>query len=169
MKPNRAFTALLGSAVALCLATGIDSAARAQAQARTAPPGPEFSKLDVNHDGYISREEARRLRDFSAAFDQADDNHDGRLDPDEFFKAQSIHERMRLGKYVDDTMITAKVKAALVKDPDIRSVEVTVETYKGEVLLSGFVDNARQVRRAAEIASGVRGVVAVKNSLLVRS
>jgi hyperosmotically inducible protein len=125
--------------------------------------------MDTNHDGYISLGEARKHADFDKALKEADDNHDGRLDATEFVKAESVYSRMRAGQYIDDSLITAKVKAALLKDRQVSGIDVSVETYKGTVLLSGFVSNQRQAQRAAEIASGVRGVTAVKNDLLVKS
>lgn len=66
-------------------------------------------------------------------------------------------------------MITAKVKASLLKDRKVKGLQVNVETYRGTVLLSGFVNEEQQAQRAAEIASGIRGVTAVKNSLMVKS
>ena len=132
-------------------------------------PSAEFKKLDVNHDNYLSHEEVRKIRGFEKAFKEADENHDGRLDVDEFVKAQAIHDRVRAGQYLDDSMITTKVKAALLRDRTISVLAVSVETYKGTVLLSGFVDSEEEVRRAAEIAAGVDGVVNVKNGLAVRS
>jgi len=70
------------------------------------------------------------------------------------------------GAYAGDSAITAKVRAALVKDPDIKALDVSVDTYKGEVLLSGFVENPQQARKAAEITARVRGVTSVKNALV---
>jgi osmotically-inducible protein OsmY len=72
------------------------------------------------------------------------------------------------GKYIDDKVITAKVKAALVEEPGVKALQIKVETYKGVVQLSGFVDNPKQIRRAGEIAMGVEGVKSVKNDLIVR-
>jgi len=134
-----------------------------------AAPSAEFRKLDTNHDGYLSRQETGKIRGFEKPFKEADDNRDGRLDADEFVKAQSVHERIRAGQYVDDSVITAKVKAALLKDKVVSAVAVSVETSKGTVILSGFVDNADQIRRATEIASGIDGVVNVRNGLVVKS
>lgn len=130
---------------------------------------PVFQKLDTNRDGYISRDEAAKLRNFSKAFNEADDNHDGKLDKDEFVKAQAIYDRMRAKAYIDDSIITAKVKAALVKDPDVKALDVSVKTDKGVVMLSGFVDNERQVHRAQEIAVSIKGVKSVKSNLVVKS
>jgi hyperosmotically inducible protein len=72
------------------------------------------------------------------------------------------------GEYVDDSVITAKVKSALGGDDFIRSFEISVETYKGIVQLSGFVDSQKAVDKAGEIAAGVPGVKSVKNNLNVK-
>jgi len=130
---------------------------------------PEFLKLDTNHDGYVTRDEAAKLRNFGKAFTEADENHDGRLDKDEFLKALSIYDRIRAKAYLDDSVITARVKAALVKDPDVKALEVSVTTEKGTVLLSGFVDNEKQARRARAIAASIEGVKSVKSNLAVKS
>lgn len=130
---------------------------------------PEFRKLDTNRDGYISRDEARNVKDFDKALVEADGDRDNRLNPDEFVKAQAIHERMQAGKYVSDSVLTAKVKAALVKDLHLKGFDISVETYHGTVQLSGFVDSKEQVARAGEIAASVQGVNTVKNSLIVKS
>lgn len=130
---------------------------------------PDFTRLDANRDGYVSHEEARQLRGFDQAFSEADENRDGKLDAAEFTKAQSIHDREAVGSYVEDSVITAKVKAALLKDLRTASFAVSVKTQNGTVLLSGFVDDETEVRRAAEIAASVQGVVTVKNGLAVKS
>ncbi|MBO9538675.1 BON domain-containing protein [Herbaspirillum sp.] len=72
------------------------------------------------------------------------------------------------GEYVDDTVITTKVKAALFNEPDLKSAEISVETYKGTVQLSGFVSSATSAARATEVARGVKGVVSVRNDLQLR-
>lgn len=73
------------------------------------------------------------------------------------------------GEYVDDSTITAKVKAAFVKDPVVSAFAVSVETFKGVVQLSGFVNTQEAKDRAKEIARGVRGVTSVANSLIVKA
>jgi len=145
------------------------SAAGASQAAGGTQASPEFQKLDTNRDGYLSRGETRKLRDFDAAFSEADDNRDGKLDAAEFVKAQSIQDRLVAGRFLDDSVITARVKAALLKDPVVSALAVSVETSKGTVLLSGFVDSEGQLRRAQEIAAGVPGVVTVRNGLVVKS
>lgn len=72
------------------------------------------------------------------------------------------------GEFVDDATITTKVKAAFVKDEVVKALDVNVETFKGIVQLSGFVDTAEQKYRAAELARRVRGVQDVKNNITVK-
>jgi osmotically-inducible protein OsmY len=72
------------------------------------------------------------------------------------------------GRVVDDSMITTKVKSALIADPVTKAHEINVETYQGAVQLSGFVDNSEQRSRASEVAKQVSGVKDVKNSLQLR-
>jgi osmotically-inducible protein OsmY len=72
------------------------------------------------------------------------------------------------GQYVDDTVITTKVKAALLGDDSVKSFAISVETVKGVVQLSGFVNTAIQKSAAGRDASAVAGVQAVKNDLIVK-
>lgn len=72
------------------------------------------------------------------------------------------------GEYVDDTVITTKVKAAFAGDPTVKATQVKVETFKGTVQLSGFVDSAESSRKAVELARSVQGVKSVKNDMVIR-
>jgi osmotically-inducible protein OsmY len=72
------------------------------------------------------------------------------------------------GRVVDDSVITGKVKAALVADPTTKAHQISVETFKGTVQLNGFVDDMAARKRAAEIAANVAGVRDVKNNLELR-
>jgi len=72
------------------------------------------------------------------------------------------------GEYFDDSTITGKVKAAILGDPDLKVLQINVETFKGVVQLSGFVNSPQAVSRAVEVARGVRGVKSVKNNLIVK-
>ena len=72
------------------------------------------------------------------------------------------------GEYVDDSVITTKVKAELLAAPDISSLAIKVETVKGVVQLSGFVNNKEQASKAVEIARSVQGVKSVNDSLVVK-
>jgi osmotically-inducible protein OsmY len=76
--------------------------------------------------------------------------------------------RESTGEYIDDTTITTKVKAEIFNDPMLKVLQINVESYKGIVQLSGFVDSKHAVERAAEVARSVDGVKDVKNSLVVK-
>jgi osmotically-inducible protein OsmY len=72
------------------------------------------------------------------------------------------------GQYVDDSVITTKVKAAIFNEKTLKTLQINVKTYQGVVQLSGFVDSNQSVRKAEEVAGNVEGVKAVKNDLLVK-
>ena len=72
------------------------------------------------------------------------------------------------GQYVDDTVITTRVKTALLKDDAVKSFDVSVETLKGVVQLSGFVNTSAQRSAAGHDASSVDGVKSVRNNLIVK-
>ncbi|MDL2356108.1 MAG: BON domain-containing protein [Pseudomonadota bacterium] len=72
------------------------------------------------------------------------------------------------GEYVDDSVITAKVKASIFNEPTLKSTEINVETFKGDVQLSGFVSRPGDAQKAVELARGVKGVVSVKNDVRVK-
>lgn len=72
------------------------------------------------------------------------------------------------GQFIDSSVLTAKVKSALAEDPMTDALEIGVETYKGNVQLSGFVDDTRQKLRAEQVARRVDGVVGVNNGLIVQ-
>ena len=72
------------------------------------------------------------------------------------------------GGYVDDTTITTKVKADIFSDSTLKVLQINVETFKGVVQLSGFVDSQKNATKAAEVARSVKGVVSVKNDLIVK-
>lgn len=72
------------------------------------------------------------------------------------------------GEYFDDTMITTKVKAAIFNEPGLKSSEINVETFKGQVQLSGFVSSEEDIRKAVALARGTRGVKGVTNDMRVK-
>ncbi len=72
------------------------------------------------------------------------------------------------GEYIDDTVITAKVKAAIFNDDNLKSSEINVETFKGVVQLSGFVSTGAETDEATAIARAVDGVQSVRNDILVK-
>ena len=72
------------------------------------------------------------------------------------------------GEYIDDTVITTKVKAAILNTASLKVSEINVETFKGAVQLSGFVSSADDINTAMRVARGVTGVTSVKNSMKVK-
>jgi osmotically-inducible protein OsmY len=91
--------------------------------------------------------------------------------------ATSNHERderrneqrhERAGEYIDDSVLTARVKTAIFNEPNLKSAEINVETFKGVVQLSGFVSSRDAERRAVEVARRVEGVKSVKNDMRVK-
>lgn len=80
----------------------------------------------------------------------------------------STHKQEGTGEYIDDTVITTKVKAAIFNDPDLKSSEINVETYKGRVQLSGFVSSRAAINHAIEVARSVKGVESVKDDMRLK-
>ena len=80
----------------------------------------------------------------------------------------STSHKESTGEYIDDSVITTRVKAAILDDPMTKVMEINVETYKGIVQLSGFVSSQAAADRAVELARGVKGVTSVKNSMQLK-
>ena len=166
---NKAMVAYaLAGALSLPCLNQLAYAGAGSATLNQSPLEAEFKKLDVNHDDKLSSEEIARDKDFAGNFERADTNGDGVLVADEYGNFKSAAQQKRLELFLDDSAVTARVKAELVKDTGMKGLNISVETYKGEVILSGFVENDEQLRRAIQIASGVRGVQAVKSGLSVK-
>jgi osmotically-inducible protein OsmY len=85
-----------------------------------------------------------------------------------FLGCASTSKQEGTGEYIDDTVITTKVKAAVFNEPSLKSAEINVETFKGVVQLSGFVNSQADINKAVEVARGVNGVKAVKNDMRVK-
>lgn len=80
----------------------------------------------------------------------------------------ALAEEETAGEYLDDSIITTKVKKAIFDEPGLKSSEIKVETFKGVVQLSGFVSSQNDIDRAVEVAREVEGVKSVKNSMEVK-
>lgn len=153
------------SVLKLALA-GVLSAASASALA--APVMPGFKSADSNGDGVISLAEFVAQGGDEQAFREGDANRDSRLSSNEYIKASANNDRIKAGKYVDDAWITAKIKALLLKDKSVKGLDVNVDTHKGAVQLSGWVNTPDQIAQAEKIALGVEGVNGVRNDLLIK-
>ena len=138
---------------------GILLSVQAHAQASA-----EFMALDRNGDGHISRVEALANTEVHKRFAAFDADKDGLLSEAEYVAAmEDNHKRM-----LRDSLITARVKAALLAEKGIPSLSIAVETYEGRVQLSGFLKAPELVSRAGRVTAGVSGVRSVHNNLSVR-
>lgn len=72
------------------------------------------------------------------------------------------------GEYIDDSVITTKVKTAILNEPTLKTAEISVETFKGAVQLSGFVSSQANISKAADLARTVQGVKTVKNDMRLK-
>ena len=72
------------------------------------------------------------------------------------------------GEYFDDSWITTKIKAAMFNESTLKSAEINVETFKGEVQLSGFVSSAEDINKGLELARSTKGVKSVRNDMRVK-
>lgn len=81
---------------------------------------------------------------------------------------QSAPKKETTSEYIDDSYLTTKVKAAILRDPTLKSSEINVETYKGAVQLSGFVSSRSDISRAVEVTRTVRGVKGVRNDIQLK-
>ena len=85
-----------------------------------------------------------------------------------FMACASTPQQSSTGEVIDDSVITTKIKSQLAADEFLKSFQISVETRKGIVELSGFVDSQKAVDKAGQIARGVDGVKSVKNALIVK-
>lgn len=85
-----------------------------------------------------------------------------------FLGCASTAKHEGTGEYIDDSVITSKVKAEIFGDETLKSSEINVETFKGVVQLSGFVNSQADINRAVEVARRVNGVTGVRNDMRVK-
>jgi len=85
-----------------------------------------------------------------------------------FMGCAATQKHESTGQYVDDSVITTKVKTAIFNEETLKTLQINVKTYQGVVQLSGFVDSAQSASKAGEVARRVENVIAVKNDLLVK-
>jgi hyperosmotically inducible periplasmic protein len=156
MRASTTLVLMLVSAAALAQNTG----------EVTTLPGPraDFVALDRNRDGHISKVEALGNPEVHKRFAAFDTDKDGRLSEAEYALAMEDNEK----RILQDSAITARVKAALLAERGIPSLSISVETYEGRVQLSGFVKAPDIVSRAGRVTAGVTGVRTVHNNITVR-
>ena len=76
--------------------------------------------------------------------------------------------RESTGEYLDDTVLTTKIKATFLGDSRLKMLDINVKSYRGTVQLSGFIDTQKEADRAVQLARTVKGVKAVNNSLIIK-
>jgi hypothetical protein len=124
----------------------------------------DFSLLDRNRDGYLSRIEALGAPEIYKRFAQFDTDSDKRLSSMEYAAAREDNDK----RVQRDAALTARVKAALIAERAIRANSIAVDTYEGRVQLSGFVPAPDMASHAGRVTARVDGVLFVHNNLLVR-
>ncbi len=77
-------------------------------------------------------------------------------------------KRESTGEYLDDTVLTTKIKATFLGDSRLKMLDINVKSYRGTVQLSGFIDTQKEADRAVQLARTVKGVKAVNNSLIIK-
>lgn len=80
----------------------------------------------------------------------------------------STHTQEGTGEYFDDSIVTSKVKTAILAEPTLSSAEINVETFKGVVQLSGFVSSQAEINKAEAVARSIKGVISVKNDMRLK-
>lgn len=169
-----------------------------------APLAAEFAALDTTGNGLLLPYEASKGKAFNKkTFAQADTDHDGYIDQNEYIYFKSgkrpdavlpqnnldtqgqstltnqepvntaaaeagTNSNRSVGEVIDDSVITAKAKAKILATKELKSLQISVETRDGEVMLSGFVDNEAAKIRAEQVVSQIAGVKSVRNGLEVR-
>ncbi|MGQ0509909.1 MAG: BON domain-containing protein [Betaproteobacteria bacterium] len=123
-----------------------------------------FDALDRNGDGVLSREELAADNELAKRFSRFDANRNGSWDANEYVTANRDND----GRVLADTAVTTKVKALLLAEKGIPSTAISVETYEGRVLLSGFVESETVRSKSGKVAAGVSGVKRVQNNLVVK-
>jgi osmotically-inducible protein OsmY len=124
----------------------------------------QFSALDRNADGYLSRFEAAGEPEIARRFAQFDTDKDRRLSRAEYAAAREDNER----RAQRDAVLTARVKAALSAERSIPTSRIAVESYEGAVHLSGFVPAPDMASRAGRVTAAVSGVRTVHNNITVK-
>lgn len=130
----------------------------------------EFKKLDTDSNAQLSQAEFSKDKFFTKGhFERADTNDDSTLNQQEFIDYKSGAQKQAAKRVALDSMITSKAKAALLAEKGLKSFQVSVKTFNGAVILSGFVDDELSKIKAETVVSKIDGVKKVKNSLVVKS
>jgi hyperosmotically inducible periplasmic protein len=141
-----------------------------QVQDTQASYAEQFKRLDINSNDLLTMTEAEKDKSInSKLFAQADKDNDGTLTKDEYAEVKTKVSEQKVSQVVSDSVITTKAKAKLLAEESLKSLKISVETYKGEVILSGFVANETMKAKAEQVVASVEGVRSIKNGLVVKS
>jgi hypothetical protein len=153
---------------ALLIVASLSASAATFGQGSGEPGGgaraAEFAALDRNRDGHVTRIEALADPEIYKRFAQFDADKNRQLSLAEYLAAREDNDI----RAQHDAALTARVKAALIAERGIPSRSISVETYEGEVQLSGFVPWPDMASRAGRITAGVSGVRTVHNNIVVK-
>lgn len=140
-----------------------------------------FAKADTNKDGYIDQSEYVYFKTGKLPDEQATNNSaaQGQMalteqesvvvqQPADSTAVAATESNRTVGAVVDDSVITAKAKAKILGTKQLKSLQISVETRDGEVLLSGFVDSLAAKTKAEQVVSQIAGVKSVRNSLEIK-
>lgn len=129
----------------------------------------DFKALDIDSNGKLSATEIKKDELFNkGGFAKADKNHNGSLSENEYANYKSAEQQKETKRVAKDSAITSKIKSKYLLEKNFKSLDVSVETKDGVVVLSGFVDNESTKTRAEQIAAKVKGVKSVSNGLVVK-
>jgi len=185
---NTACASMSGNAKDICRAEakGKENVAKAELEARFAPSNKnryavsiakakaDYSVAKEKCDDKSGNDKTACVKDAKAAESRAMANAKAQLKSADASKpakktaAVSTSKKEQPKEYVEDSVITAKVKTAVFEEPSLKSAEINVETYKGIVQLSGFVRSRADINKAVEVARKVKGVTSVKNDMIVK-
>lgn len=130
----------------------------------------EFKKLDTDSNALLSQAEFSNDKFFTKGhFVKADIDNNGTVNQEEFVNYKSDAQKQAAKRVASDSVITSKAKAKLLAEKDLKSLQISVKTFNGAVILSGFVDDEMSRSKAETIVSRIEGVKSVKNSLVVKS
>jgi hyperosmotically inducible protein len=129
---------------------------------------PEIKGMDITVETRKSEVQLSGFVDSSAQIDRAIDIAKRTQGVGGVQNMLEIKKPVTVGTAVDDTIVTAKVKTALLRDDSVKAADITVRTNKGDVQLSGYVDNEGQITRATDVARSVDGVASVDNKMSVK-
>lgn len=164
-KKSVLMTALLGSAISYNV-MALDAET---VQEKQVPHAEQFSQLDTNQDNVLNWSEVSLDASVTEqAFKATDKDQDGTLDKSEYAAVKTAAGQKKVEQVVSDSVITTKAKAKLLAEESLKSLKISVETYKGTIILSGFVASDAIKARAEAVVAAIEGVKAVKNSLIVK-